>query len=165
MFHKTLNSSALSNFKFKGSEQMKPSMLGSTHASTLDSKFSTNKTERKVLTFLENIKHNRKAFNGFLDTMTSSLHPAGTRTRNLDPAYADPTLIQGEARIKRNKTFDLSHRDEIGGPSANKSSYRPPRQHQDYFTKYIKEHNRVELLRQRTLADEKLTITYHLEAP
>jgi len=165
MFHKTLKSSALSDLKFKGSEPMQPSMLGSTNASTLDSNFSTKKTERKVLTFLENIKHNRKAFNGFLDTMTSSLHPGATRTRNLDPAYTDPTLIQGDARMKRNKTFDLPYTDEIGGPSANKSSYRPPRKHQDYFTKYIKEHNRAELLRQRTLADEKLTITYHLEAP
>ncbi len=144
---------------------MQPSILGSTHASTLDSEFSTNKTERKVFKFLENIKHNRKAFNGFLDTMTSTLHPTGNQTRNLDPVYTDTPLIQGETRMKRNKTFDLSHRDGIRGPSANTSSYRPPRQQQDYFTKYIKEPNRVELLRQRTLADQKLTITYHLDAP
>jgi hypothetical protein len=68
---------------------------------------------------LENIKHNRKAFNGFLDTMTSSLHPTGTKTRNLDPVYANTTLIQGEARMKRNKTFDMTHRNVIGGPSSN----------------------------------------------
>jgi hypothetical protein len=44
MFHKTLKSSAFSDFKFKGSEPIQPSMLGSTHASTLESNFSTNKT-------------------------------------------------------------------------------------------------------------------------
>ena len=88
MFHKTIKSSAQSDLKFKGSEPMHSSILGSTHASTLDSDFPANKTERKVFVFLENIKHNRKAFNGFLDTINSSMHPTGTNTRNLDPVHA-----------------------------------------------------------------------------
>ena len=35
----------------------------------------------------------------------------------------------------------------------------------EYYKKYIKEHNRTELLKQRMIADQQLTLTFHLDEP